>query len=84
MPRRDRATLDLTQIVPPGTGASETTRARAAEIVEGFVHEQAVPALEGVIKAAQPRVAADQAAAARRASEIVDREVARFRGLERR
>jgi hypothetical protein len=75
--------LQLAESLPADPAAAEATRSRAAGIVESYVQENAVPALDGVLAAAEPSRASGQARAARDAAELVDAEVRRFRALER-
>jgi|GEM_PF-6643177 len=75
--------LQLAESLPADPAAAEATRSRAAGILESYVQENAVPALDGILAAARRRTAAEHARVAREACELVDAEVRRFRALER-
>jgi len=75
--------LQLAETLPADPAAAEATRSRAAEIVDAYVQENAVPALDGVLTAAAGWHVRERARAAREACELVDAEVRRFRALER-
>lgn len=77
--------LDLGRVVEEAADISPAVRDQAADLVEGYVREQALSALDSVLAAAEREARADPNAVrtAHYASRLVDAEVARFRALAR-
>lgn len=81
----DNPGLDLGRVVQDAAHISPAVRDQAADLVEGYVREQALSALDSVLAAAERGTRADPDAVrtAHYASRLVDAEVARFRALAR-
>ena len=78
--------LNLADILGDGGTYSDSTAHRAAAVVEDYVRDQAITALDSMLVAAESETQGDGevAAAIAAASRIVDGEVARFHALSRR
>jgi len=81
----DRPDFNLAWALPEDPAEAEATRVRAADLVEGYVRDQSLAALDRVLApdvddAGAVRAAQDAAAASR----LVDAEVRRFRELASR
>lgn len=83
MLQADNPGLDLGRVLADATRISPAVREQAADLVEGYVREQALGALDSVLGAAErdQRADPDAVRTAHYASRLVDAEVARFRNL---
>ena len=81
----DNPGLDLVGVLGTTTPVSPATRDQAADLVDDFVHEQAVASFDRLLHAAEngDRVQNEQRTSADMASRLVDAEVRRFVELDR-
>lgn len=75
--------LALAKALPSDPAEAETSRAKAADVVDGFVRQKALPALDAVLQAAEDgHVAADGLARDTvGTAAMLNEEVTRFRDL---
>ncbi len=81
----DRPDFNLAWTLPDDPAEAEATRVRAADLVEGYVRDQSLAALDRVLAPDADDASIVQAAQdAAAASRLVDAEVRRFRDLANR
>lgn len=75
--------LALADELPSDPAQAEISRAKAAGLVDAFVQQQALPALDAILEAAEQQKAPDAALADETSgtAALLDEEVTRFRRL---